>query len=95
VQVLNNATLNLPQGNQTLRVREFGDVHYPNVSQLDMSIRRVFRFGSRTISPRIDFFNASNESTILTWVTQLGPTYHRPSLIQRARLLKVGLNMEF
>jgi hypothetical protein len=28
VQVLNTATLNLSEGNQTLRVREFGDVRY-------------------------------------------------------------------
>jgi hypothetical protein len=66
VQVTNQ-TITLPQGNQTVRVREFG----------------------------IDIFNATNESTISAWVTQLGPTYHRPSTIQRARLIKVGLNIEF
>jgi hypothetical protein len=94
VQVTNQ-TITLPQGNQTVRVREFGDVRFPTVVQLDMSLRKAFRFGNRTIAPRIDIFNATNESTISAWVTQLGPTYHRPSTIQRARLIKVGLNIEF
>jgi hypothetical protein len=90
-----NATIALPQGNQTLRVRNFGDVRFPNVAGLDLSFRKQFRAGSRTFAPRIDIFNATNESTILARVTQLGPTYGRVSGIQRARLIKVGLNVEF
>ena len=93
--VVTNQTITLPQGNQTLRVREFGDERFPNVVQFDMSLRKVFRVGSRTISPRLDIFNATNESTISAWITQLGPTYHRPSTIQRACLMKVGVNIEF
>ena len=94
VQVTNQ-TIALPQGNQTIRVREFGDVRFPNVTQLDLSLRKSFRFGNRTISPRMDIFNATNQSTISDWIDQLGPTYHRPSLIQRARLIKVGISVEF
>ncbi len=90
-----NATITLPQGNQTLRVREFGSVHQPAVAGLDLSIRKVFRANGKTFSPRIDIFNATNESTITAWVTQLGPTYHRISGIQRGRLIKIGLNTEF
>jgi hypothetical protein len=94
VQVTNQ-TIALPQGNQTLRVREFGSERYPNLMQLDLSLRKAFRFGGRTFAPRLDIFNATNESTITSWVTQLGPTYQRPSLIQRARLIKVGFAIEF
>ena len=73
--VVTNATIALPQGNQTLRVREFGDVRFPTVAGLDLSFRKTFRAGSRTISPRIDIFNATNESTVTARITQLGPTY--------------------
>jgi hypothetical protein len=90
-----NATITLPQGNQTLRVKEFGAERMPTVAGLDLSIRKVLRFGNRTFSPRIDIFNATNESTVTAWVTQLGPTYHRISGIQRGRLIKIGLNAEF
>jgi hypothetical protein len=93
--VVTNATITLPQGNQTLRVREFGQDRLPNVAGLDLSFRKTFRAGSRTFAPRIDIFNATNESTVLARVSQLGPTYGRVSGIQRARLIKVGLNVEF
>jgi hypothetical protein len=95
VVVVNTPALALPQGNQTLRVREFGSERYPTVAGLDLSFRKTFRAGSRTISPRIDIFNATNEATVTSRIAQLGPTYGRISGIQRARLIKVGLNVEF
>ena len=93
--VVTNQTISLPQGNTTLRVREYGDTRLPNVSGLDLSFRRPFRFGGRTISPRIDIFNATNEATVTARITQLGPTYERISGIQRGRLIKLGISMEF
>jgi hypothetical protein len=93
--VVTNQTISLPQGNTTLRVREYGDARFPTVAGLDLSFRKTFRAGNRTFAPRIDIFNATNESTVTARITQLGPTYGRISGIQRARLIKVGLNMEF
>jgi hypothetical protein len=93
--LVTNQTLALPQGNQRLRVREFGDVRFPKVVQLDLSLRKTFRLGARTIVPRIDIFNATNEATVTDRVAQLGPTYGRIAGIQQARLIKVGLNVEF
>ena len=93
--LVTNQTIALPQGNTTLRVREFGDTRLPTVAGLDLSFRRIFRFGTRTFAPRLDIFNATNQSTVLSRITQLGPTYERIAGIQRARLMKVGLNIEF
>ena len=67
----------------------------PNVTGLDLSFRKTFRTSSRTFTPRIDFYNATNESTVTARITQLGPTFGRISGIQRARLIKVGMNLEF
>ena len=93
--VVTNQTISLPQGNTTLRVRDFGDTRLPRVSGLDLSFRRPFRIGKSTIAPRIDIFNATNEATVTARITQLGPTYARISGIQRGRLIKLGLNLEF
>jgi outer membrane receptor protein involved in Fe transport len=93
--LVTNQTITLPQGNQELRVREFGDRRLPTVAGLDLSFRKNFRVGTRSFSPRIDIFNATNEATVTSRITQLGPTYERISGIQRARLMKVGLNVEF
>jgi hypothetical protein len=51
--------------------------------------------GARSFEPRVDFYNLTNAATILGRITQLGPTYGRVSSIQRGRLIKMGLNVEF
>jgi len=66
-----------------------------NLVQLDMSLRRTFRFQNRAFVPRLDLFNALNNSTVTAQVTQLGPTYHRVSGIQAGRMVKVGFSYEF
>jgi hypothetical protein len=93
--VVTNQTIALPQGNTTLRVRDFGDTRLSTVVGLDLSVRKTFRLGTRSLSPRLDVFNATNESSVVSRLTQLGPTYQRIAGIQRARLIKVGFNLEF
>jgi hypothetical protein len=93
--VVTNQTISLPQGNTTLRMADIGDTRLPNVSGLDLSFRRAFQVGRSRIVPRMDIFNATNEATVSARITQLGPTYERISAIQRGRLIKLGVNLEF
>ena len=92
-----NATVTLAQGTQVVQVAPLGDVRFPNVAQLDLNIRKTFTIpgSSQRLTPRVEIFNATNEATITAWVTALGPTYHRPSLIQHGRLIKFELGYEF
>ena len=92
----NAVTPNLAQGAQAVQVLPTGDVRFPNIAQLDLSIRKSFRLGgSKRFTPRLDVFNLTNESSITSWVTQLGPTYHRPSLIQHGRMWKFDFTYDF
>lgn len=93
--LVTNQTISLPQGNQVVWTSEPGDVRYPNVASLDMTLRRTFRIGDRSIAPRVQVFNVLNNATIDAWVTQLGPTYHTPSNIQRARLINLDVTIGF
>ena len=88
-------TVSLTQGAQTVIVKERGDVRYPALHQVDFSLRKAFRMGNRVFQPRLDVYNATNNATIRTWVTQLGNTYHRPSAIQRGTLVKAGFHYDF
>ena len=74
-----------------------GDTRYPNVATLDLNLRKVFKMPNQrhSLSTRLEIFNATNQSTITAWVTQLGPTYHQPSGLQRGRLIKMELAYEF
>jgi outer membrane receptor protein involved in Fe transport len=68
----------------------------PNVVQLDLSAEKSWKLTERqTLSGRINAYNALNNATLTNEVTQLGPTYHRPTAIQAGRMLKFGFNYEF
>lgn len=95
VSVRNN-TISLPQGSQTVVVREVGDVRFPNQATLDLSFRKMVRLpNGHRLSPRVEVFNVANNATILGRLTTLGPTYHRPNNIQHGRLWKFELAYDF
>lgn len=93
--LVTNQTLTLSQGNQAILIAPVGAERYPNLVQLDFNIRKQFSVGKWRVSPRLEVFNATNQSTIDLWVTQLGPTYQRPANLQRARLVKLEVGVEF
>jgi hypothetical protein len=90
-----NNTVTLTQGTQILTVDPRGTSRLPAVKSLDVSVRKNWKVGGKSIEPRVDFFNLTNAATILGRITQLGPTYGRVSSIQRGRLIKAGLSVEF
>jgi hypothetical protein len=88
-------TVPLTQVTQVVNVKARGDVRYPSLNQVDISLRKAIRMGGKVLQPRLDIYNMTNNATIRTWVTQLGNTYHRPSAIQRGTLIKMGMHIDF
>jgi hypothetical protein len=95
--LVTNQTISLAQGTQSVVVAPIGDIRLPNIVEIDLNLRRAFKVGGgrRTISPRFEVFNATNNATINGWISQLGPTYHTPSSIQRGRLIKMEVSFDF
>src|SRR4029077_2207427 len=85
----------LTQGTQLLTVEARGATRLPPVASLDVNVRKSWKVAGRSIEPRIDLYNLTNAAAILGRITQLGPTYLRVSSIQRGRLIKLGMNVEF
>jgi hypothetical protein len=90
-----NNTVVLTQGTQVLTVEPRGTTRLPSVASLDVSVRKRWKVTGKTIEPRLDMYNLTNTATILGRITQLGPTYGRVSSIQRGRLIKLGMSVEF
>jgi hypothetical protein len=90
-----NNTVSLTQGTTVVSTASRGDTRLPAVRSIDMTIRRSFKFGSKSIEPRLDLFNLTNAATILARTTQLGPTYGQASSIQRGLLIKAGFDISF
>ena len=57
-----NDTIRLTQGATNIIVEPRGTTRLPNLSQLDMSFRKVFRSGGKVIQPRLDVYNLMNYS---------------------------------
>ena len=55
-----NNTVSLTQGTTVVAVAPRGDTRLPAVRSLDMTVRRSFKFGTRSIEPRIDLYNLTN-----------------------------------
>ena len=67
----------------------------PPIASVDFSVRKSFRVRQGRFEPRLDFYNLTNQASVIGRTAQLGPTYGRISGIQRGALIKLGLNVEF
>jgi hypothetical protein len=90
-----NNTIALTQGPTTLVVEPRGTTRLPPVASVDFSVRKSFRVQQLRLEPRLDFYNMTNQASVIGRLAQLGPTYGRISAIQRGALIKAGLNVEF
>jgi hypothetical protein len=48
-----------------------------------------------SLEPVLDAYNLINAASLLARVTQFGPTYATPVTMQRGRLIKLGVNVNF
>jgi len=90
--------INLTRASQTIQLSRRGDERYENVVMFDMRLAKTFRFGSRSISPQIDFFNISNADTVVNTTTAVGPSYLYPAggdPILSPRIIRVGFSLNF
>ena len=90
-----NNTVALTQGTTLLTVDPRATTRLPDLNQFDMSFRRAIRAAGKTFQPRIDFYNLFNSATITSRVNTLGSSYLVPNSIQRGRIIKLGVNVDY
>jgi len=88
-------TARLTQVTQSIVVEPRGTTRVPPVNSLDVSVRRPWKYRAVALEPVLDVYNLLNAASLLSRVTQLGPTYLTPVTIQRGRLIRLGVNMNF
>jgi len=79
----------------TTRLNRPGEDYYDRNNQLDFSASKEFRVKSLRIRPQIDLFNAWNVSPVVSQVTTFGSSLGRPNRVLDARLLRVGVQVNF
>jgi hypothetical protein len=88
-------TVTLTQGTTSITVEPRGTTRLPDLNQLDMSFRKVFRAGGKVYQPRLDIYNLANSATIIARSTVLGSSYGAVNGIQRGRLIKLGMHVDW
>ena len=64
-------------------------------NQLDMNLKRSFRFGNVEMRPSVDVYNLLNSSVVLTELQAYGPTLGQPTSVLQGRFMKLGLMVRF
>ncbi len=87
--------MTLTRATQTVVLSERGDERFDNVTMVDIRLSRAFRFGSRSFTPQVDFFNIGNADTTVGHNVQVGSSYLFPSEILSPRIIRVGFSLNF
>ncbi len=64
-------------------------------NQLDIRFSRPFQLGRFRLQANADIYNISNSNYTLTYNNTFGPQWLRPQTFLNARLVKLGVNLEF
>jgi hypothetical protein len=72
-----------------------GSSYYGRQNQLDLSIRKIFRYKGVQYSGQVDFFNAINSSYVKTQNTTYGPSLGQPQSIIQPRLMRLAIQARF
>ncbi|MFM8534834.1 MAG: carboxypeptidase regulatory-like domain-containing protein [Acidimicrobiia bacterium] len=90
--------ITLTRASQTIQLSKRGDERYENVIMADVRLSKAFRFGGRSFTPQIDFFNITNADTVVNATTAVGGSYLLPAggdPILSPRTIRVGFSLNF
>jgi len=69
----------------------------PRINQLDFALSKTIRFGGRSLTPKLDLFNAlnSDDYTAVATTQFNAGTYLQPSVVLQGRIIRVGFDLKF
>jgi hypothetical protein len=85
----------LTRATQTVALSERGDERFGAVRMFDVRLSRTFRFGTRSFSPQVDFFNITNSDQVVSQTNAVGSSYKFPAEILAPRIIRVGFALNF
>ena len=87
--------ITLTRASQTIQLSERGNERYNDVMMFDLRLSRAFRFGGRSFTPTVDFFNIGNADTTVAHTVAVGGSYLAPTDILSPRIIRVGFSFNF
>lgn len=80
---------------QTILLSRPGTLFQPRMNQLDLDLKKILRFGRKTVSGQVDVFNALNANSILTSNQAWGPTYDQVQTFLTGRMVRLAFQLKF
>jgi hypothetical protein len=94
-QVTRTQIPTLTQAAVNVRLNEPGSEYNDRVNQVDLSLTRNFRSGRFVFRPELSLFNLFNANPVTQQTNTYGPALGNAVTILPARLMRIGLNMDF
>jgi hypothetical protein len=88
----------LPSGsvaNIQTNILTAGELYGDRITQIDMRVAKLVRFGRTRANIGIDIYNLFNSNVPLTYVTTYGATWGRPQSVLDARFAKLSAQIDF
>jgi len=64
-------------------------------TQVDLAIRRIFRFGGYETSAQLDIYNALNAATVVDEIDSYGGSFGRPTRLLQGRILRTAFQIKW
>jgi hypothetical protein len=81
--------------NVSVNVLEPGELYGDRITQVDLRIAKLLRFGRTRANVGIDVYNVMNSNVPLSYVNTFGATWMNPASILDARFAKVSAQIDF
>jgi carboxypeptidase family protein len=80
---------------ETIIVSKPGSVFQPRYNQLDVNIKKSFRYGTKVFTGQFDLFNATNSASILTTTDAIGSSLGQINSILKGRMPRIAFQFKF
>jgi len=81
--------------NVPVNILEPGDVFGDRITQVDLRVAKLLRFGRSRTNIGVDVYNLFNSNVPLSYVTTYGATWKNPNTILDARFAKISAQIDF
>ena len=80
---------------ETIILNRPGSLYQPRFTQVDVNLKKTFRFGHKTLSGQVDVFNALNANVVWTTNDAIGASLGQVQSIQPGRMPRLALQLRF
>jgi hypothetical protein len=80
---------------ETIIISTPGTVFQPRYNQIDMNLRKNFRYGTKVFTAQFDLFNLTNSASVLSTNNAVGGSLGQVTSVLKGRMPRIAFQMRF